>query len=234
MTAIAFTSAEIAALASLESNATITGALSALSAAQAAHVDAKNAVEAARTADTAAKNGVWANVLEIALEVYTITKELPRIREQCYVQCLGEYMSKDFPVATVRSYTSTGKQVLLKLAGKVAFDTLRQETYKEIRDRLTPKGEGVVVWEASQKTISDALTKAKKYLADDADATSVMEAIIELAQGLHQRAEAVKQSKQKTPANAREVNAMREVAESIGKVASVIDNGPARLTGTEG
>lgn len=231
---IVFTTAEINALASLADNTTIAESLAALSEAQAAHVAAKNARESANTADTEAKGGVWSNVLNIALEVYTITRAVPRIREQCYIQVLGEYMHKDFPVATVRSYTSTGKQVLLKLAGKVDSDTLRSETYKEIRDRLSPKGEGVVLWEASQKAIADALTKAKRYLAGNPDAMSDIDAILELAQNLHQRAEAVKQATQKTPANAREVNAMREVADSIGKVASVIDNGPARLTGTEG
>lgn len=232
MTAI-FTNAELATLSGLADNTTITTALANISAAQAAHVVAKNERETANAADTAAKGGIWENVLAIAIELHTITSgDLKRIREQCFVQVLGEYMHKDYPVATVRAYTSTGKNVLLKLCGKVSHEDLRSATYKDIREMLTPKAEGIVVWEATQKSIADALTKAKRYLANDPDAVSDIDAILELAQNLHQRAEAAKQAKQKTPEAARQVNAMREIAESIGTVASVIDNGPA--TGTNG
>lgn len=226
-----FTKAELNALAIVGENETIAVALAALNEAQAAHVQAKNEREAASTADNAAKGGVWSNVLTIALEVYAITRDLPRIREQAYVQVLGEYLHKDFPVATVRAYTSTGKAVLAKLAGKVDAETLRGETYKEIRERLNPKASGTVVWEATQKGIADALTKAKKYLADNADAMADMDAILELAQSLHQRAEAAKQATQKTPENARQVNAMREVAESIGKVPMDMDAKPVANVG---
>lgn len=230
-----FTPAELAALASLSNNTTIADALAKITAAQAAHVVAKNEREAANASDKDAKSGIWENVLEIALEIHTLTAgDLKRIREQCFAQVLGEYLHKDYPVATTRAYTSTGKNVLLKLCGVVSHDDLRSATYKEVREMLAPKSEGIVLWEATQKGITDALSKAKKYLATDPDAINDMDAILELAQSLHQRAEAAKQAKQKTPANAREVNAMREVADSIGKVASVIDNGPARLTGTEG
>lgn len=230
-----FTHAELATLASLSTNETIASALAKITAAQAAHVVAKNEREAANAADKDAKGGIWESVLEIALEIHTLTSgDLKRIREQAFAQVLGEYLSKDYPVATVRAYTSTGKNVLMRLCGVVSHADLRAATYKEVRDMLSPKGEGVVLWEATQKGIADALSKAKKYLSTDPDAVNDMAAILELAQSLHQRAEAAKQAKQKTPENARNVNAMREIAESIGTVASVIDNGPASATGTEG
>lgn len=232
MTAI-FTAAELATLSGLANNATIAAALANISAAQAAHVIAKNERESANAADKEAKAGVWANVLEIALEIHSLTAgDLKRIREQCFVQVLGAYLHKDYPVATTRAYTSTGKNVLLKLCGVVSHDDLRSSTYKEVREMLSPKGEGVVLWEATQKGIADALSKAKKWLATDQDAVGDIALILELAQNLHQRAESAKQKTQKTPEAARNVNAMREIAASIGTVASTIDNGPA--TGTNG
>lgn len=229
-----FTAAELTALASLATNEKISGLVQQIQQNQQVHVDAKNVIESARTTDAAAKGGIWANVLEITLEVFAATAELPRIREQAYIQVLGEFLSKDYPIATVKAYASTGKNVLEKLCGKVDADDLRADTYKDIRARLAPKAEGVVLWESTQQQMTGALSKAKKWLADDAAAQQDMEAMLELAQSLLQRAEAAKQATQKTPANAREVNAMREVAASIGKVATVLDNGPARATGTEG
>lgn len=226
MSITVFTAAELTALASLATNEKIAGYVQQIQQNQQAHVDAKNVIESARTTDQAAKGGVWASVLEITLEVYAATAELPRIREQAYIQVLGEYLSKDYPIATVKAYASTGKNVLEKLCGKVDADTLRADTYKDIRARLAPKAEGIVLWESTQQQMTGALTKAKKWLADDSSAQQDMEAMLELAQSLLQRAEAAKQATQKTPANAREVNAMREVAASIGKVATVLDNGP--------
>lgn len=140
MSKIAFSAAEIAALSAFNADTMPTAVreqLNKLETISAALVTAKNVAEDANTQ----RGNAWEAVKEVIFAIEDATQGAPKVREMIVNSVLADYVGKDSSKpATIKSYASTGRNMLLKLCGsKWTRDELNEASYKDIREWLAPR-----------------------------------------------------------------------------------------------
>lgn len=140
MSKIAFNAAEIAVLSAFNADTmpdSVRAELNKLEAIGAKLVNAKNVADDANTE----RGNAWDAVKAVIFAIEDATAGATSIREMVVNSVLADYVSKDSnKPATLKSYASTGRNMLLKLCGsKWTREELNEASYKDIREWLAPR-----------------------------------------------------------------------------------------------
>lgn len=151
MSKIAFTAAEIGVLSAFNADTmpeVVREQLNKLETIATNLITAKNVAESAATD----RGNAWEAVKAVIFAIEDATQQAPKIREMVVNSVLADYVSKDSSKpATLKSYASTGRNMLLKLCGsKWTREELNEASYKDIREWLAPR-DNPVAYQLMQK-----------------------------------------------------------------------------------
>lgn len=193
----------------------------------------RTAADVQKNAQTV-RGGLWSHVLAVVFAVEDASKGAPKVREEMYANVMGEFLSAKAgtPAATVKAYASTGKNVCLRLCGKVSRNKLEEASYKEIRSLLNPvdSEEAASLSESIRENLSYIVNNGFKGSKSNKDYQLNMEILRANADALRElRAtlENEKESASHTAELARNLHELKTPAPSNSVVATDVDAKPA-------
>lgn len=196
MNKIAFTAAEIAVLSSFNADTmpdSVRAEIEKLNTIADVLIQAKNVNENANTE----RGNAWESVKSVIFAIEDATAAAPKVREMVVNSVLADYVSKDSSKpATLKSYASTGRNMLLKLCGsKWTRDELNGASYKDIREWLAPR-DNPEAYQLMQKIkASAAYIEKHGFKADGSEAELNLETLKAVAESLDAARTAIKGEK---------------------------------------
>lgn len=139
MTKLSYTAAEIAVLSAFNADTmpdNVRAKLDELNRITTVLTDAKNVQENAQTE----KGNAWDAIKAVAFAVSDATSTAPAVKEMIFNSVMHEYVDADkaSAKASLKSYVSTARNMLLKLEGAVSRQVLSEASYKAVRELLAP------------------------------------------------------------------------------------------------
>lgn len=161
---LAFTAAEIAAMSAFNADSmpeNVRAQLANLDRITGVLAEAKNVQNNASTE----KGNAWGALLNVAFAVAEATENAKRIREMAFNSVLKDYVEaeKDSSRASLKSYVSTARNVLLKMYGVThTAEQIEAMSYKDVREFLSPKADADFA--AKVKEVSEHLRYVEKQV----------------------------------------------------------------------
>lgn len=162
---LAFTAAEIAAMSAFNADSmpdNVREQLANLDRITGVIAEAKNVQNNATTE----KGNAWSALLAVAFAVGEATENAKRIREMAFNSVLKDYVEadKDSSKASLKSYVSTARSVLLKMYGIThTAEQVTAMSYKDVREFLSPKADADFF--AKVKEVAENLRYVEKQVA---------------------------------------------------------------------
>lgn len=182
-------------------------------------VEAKNVANNATTE----KGNAWQAIRAVALAVAEATAATPKVRELVFNSVMHEYVEADkaSAKASLKSYVSTGRTMILKLLDVThTAEQLEQLSYKEVRDALSVRADAVFFDKV--KKVGENLRYVEKQIkkvkeAEDGEAQmallhNLLDDLLGQSQELRNTFKSEKDSTSHSAQLAREIHADRQQA----------------------